>query len=533
MTSTISGPALRSKGGTLTTAAWAAASARSPLAPLPWSAGPPGLGTCCSTSSSAASAIPTSTRPATSGVPRSFPMVPGHEIVGRVREVGSKVTKFKVGDMAGVGCVVDSCRECATCRSGMEQFCEKGAALTYNSTEMDRRTPTQGGYSTRIVVTEHFVLKIPAGLDPAGAAPCCAPGITTYSPLRQWKTKKGDRVGVVGLGGLGSHGESSSRPRWGPRSRCSAPRRPRRPTPAGSARTASRSRRTRSTFKKLAGHFDLIVDTGLRSPRPERLSGPPAHRGHHGHRGRAHRACCRIRVLALCGATRSSPDPRSGAWRRRRRCSTTAAQKKIVSDVEVIPIQKVNEAFERTIKADVRYRFVIDIASLKEGLRPIYSFRRPEDLLELGGRRDLELVVAAVSGLLVSAPAQEDRGVAETVALQVVVLHLADPLHAQGLPREVLARAPPALSPGHALGAVSHLRPVLPGMGGERVLAEGVELLDETPPLRHREGRGHAHVVERARVVVEAEEERAEERPRARACASGSPRRRSPRSARA
>src|SRR3989442_12356295 len=132
-----------------------------------------------------------------------FPMVPGHEIVGRVRQVGREVTKFRPGDLAGVGCFVDSCRECEACRRGLEQFCEKGAAFTYNGTEMDRTTPTYGGYSSQIVVAERYALKVPAGLDLARAAPLLCAGITTYSPLRQWNCKKGDRVGVVGLGGLG------------------------------------------------------------------------------------------------------------------------------------------------------------------------------------------------------------------------------------------------------------------------------------------------------------------------------------------
>ena len=121
----------------------------------------------------------------------TFPMVPGHEIVAAPSRSGPQVTKFKVGDLVGVGCMVDSCRGCATCRRGMEQFCEKGAALTYNSTEMDRKTPTQGGYSTQVVVAEHFVLRIPAGLDPAGAAPLLCAGITTYSPLRQLERQEG------------------------------------------------------------------------------------------------------------------------------------------------------------------------------------------------------------------------------------------------------------------------------------------------------------------------------------------------------
>jgi len=133
----------------------------------------------------------------------TFPMVPGHEIVGRVVKVGASVTRLKEGDLAGVGCLVDSCGDCRPCRDGHEQFCEKGAAMTYNGTEMDRKTPTQGGYSTHVVVTERFVLKVPANLDVKGTAPLLCAGITTYSPLRQAGCKAGDRVGVVGLGGLG------------------------------------------------------------------------------------------------------------------------------------------------------------------------------------------------------------------------------------------------------------------------------------------------------------------------------------------
>ena len=132
-----------------------------------------------------------------------FPMVPGHEIVGRVTRLGGKVTRFKEGDLAGVGCMVDSCRTCRPCSEGLEQFCEKGAAMTYNGTEMDRKTLTYGGYSTQVVVNESFALRVPTNLDLAGTAPLLCAGITTYSPLRQFGCKTGDRVGVVGLGGLG------------------------------------------------------------------------------------------------------------------------------------------------------------------------------------------------------------------------------------------------------------------------------------------------------------------------------------------
>lgn len=136
----------------------------------------------------------------------TYPMVPGHEIVGRVRRVGASVTRVRAGDLVGVGCMVDSCRACTACKEATEQFCDAGCAWTYNATEMDRVTPTHGGYSKRVVVRERFVLKVPANLDPAGAAPLLCAGITTWSPLRQWGVGKGHKVGVVGLGGLGHMG---------------------------------------------------------------------------------------------------------------------------------------------------------------------------------------------------------------------------------------------------------------------------------------------------------------------------------------
>ncbi len=132
-----------------------------------------------------------------------FPMVPGHEIVGRVTRVGAEVKGFKPGDLGGVGCMVDSCRTCPPCQKHLEQFCQKGAAFSYNSTEMDRRTPTYGGYSKQYVCDEAFMLRIAPSLDLASAAPLLCAGITTWSPLRHWKVGKGSRVGVVGLGGLG------------------------------------------------------------------------------------------------------------------------------------------------------------------------------------------------------------------------------------------------------------------------------------------------------------------------------------------
>jgi len=178
-----------------------------------------------------------------------YPMVPGHEIVGRVLEVGPEVTRFKVGDAVGVGCLVDACRHCGACGKGWEQYCENGATYTYNHNDRIDGTRTHGGYSEKVVVAEHFVLKVPDGLDLAGAAPLLCAGITTWSPLRHWNVQAGSRVAIVGLGGLGHMGLSWPRP-WGPRSRCSAARRARKPTPAAWAPTTSSSPPTRRRWPR-------------------------------------------------------------------------------------------------------------------------------------------------------------------------------------------------------------------------------------------------------------------------------------------
>ncbi|MCA9516745.1 MAG: NAD(P)-dependent alcohol dehydrogenase, partial [Myxococcales bacterium] len=189
-----------------------------------------------------------------------FPMVPGHEIVGRVIEVGAGVTRFEPGDLVGVGCMVDSCRSCGQCGAHHEQFCEKGCSWTYNGTEMDRETPTYGGYSTHVVVSEAFVLRVPESLDPAGAAPLLCAGITTWSPLRQWGTKAGDEVAVVGLGGLGhmavklaaAMGANVTMFSTSPGKAADAER-------LGAAGFALST--DPATFERLKGRFDLIIDT--------------------------------------------------------------------------------------------------------------------------------------------------------------------------------------------------------------------------------------------------------------------------------
>jgi len=293
----------------------------------------------------------------------AFPMVPGHEIIGRVARTGARVKRFKKGDLAGVGCMVDSCRDCGPCRRNLEQFCQKGAAFTYNGTEMDRKTPTFGGYSTQVVVDERFTLKVPAGLDPAGAAPLLCAGITTYSPLRQWNCKEGDQVGVVGLGGLGhmavklaasmgaevtvfssSHKKEEDARRLGARA---------------FALTSEEG-----TFGKLVGGLDLIVDTisaphdynqylGLLRPRGTMVVvGVPS-------------APIPVSAFSLIMGNKRLAGSLIGGVAETQEVLDYCAEHAIVSDVEIIPIQKINEAYERMLKGDVRYRFVIDIASLQ------------------------------------------------------------------------------------------------------------------------------------------------------------------------
>ena len=343
--------------------AWAASSAGQPLAPLTIERREPGphdvlidilfCGVCHSDIHQA--------RDEWSGA--IFPMVPGHEIVGRVSQTGKAVTKFAVGDLAGVGCMVDSCRECEPCRHDTEQFCQKGVALTYNGTEMDRSTPTYGGYSTRVVVDERFTLRVPAGLDPAGAAPLLCAGITTYSPLRQWNCKPGDRVGVVGVGGLGhmavklaaSMGAevtvlSSSRAKEADARRLGA--------------HAFELTQEEAVFKKLAGRMDLLINTisvphdynkylGLLRPHGAMvlLGAPPEPTP--------------VSAFSLIVGNKRLAGSLIGGIAETQEMLDYCAAHKIVSDIEVIPIQKINEAYERMLRSDVRYRFVIDIASLR------------------------------------------------------------------------------------------------------------------------------------------------------------------------
>ncbi len=342
--------------------AWGAARAGAPLAPLTISRREPGshdvvldilfCGVCHSDIHQARDEW-------TGGL---FPMVPGHEIVGRVVALGSEAKKFKLGELAGVGCLVDSCRDCGPCTHDLEQFCEKGAAVTYNGTEMDRKTPTFGGYSTRIVVSEAFALRIPEGLDPAGVAPLLCAGITTYSPLRQFGVKPGDRVGVVGLGGLGHMAVKLAASMGAHVTVLSTST-----AKEADARRLGASDFVVTTDGTLASRglkLDLIIDT---------VSAP--------HDYAMYLALLRPRgSMILVGAppTATSLHPFSlimggvslsgsmiGGIAETQEMLDHCAKHGIVSDIEIVPIQRINEAYERVLASDVRYRFVIDMASLR------------------------------------------------------------------------------------------------------------------------------------------------------------------------
>ena len=292
----------------------------------------------------------------------TYPMVPGHEIVGKVTAVGAHVKGFKPGDLAGVGCLVDSCRTCASCKRDLEQFCEKGAAFSYNGTEMDRKTITQGGYSSSIVTDEAFCLRISPKLDLAAAAPLLCAGITTYSPLKHWKTKKGDKVGVVGLGGLGHMAVKIAAAMGAEVTMLSTSK-----AKEADARKLGAQHfgltSDDATFKKLAGHFDLIIDT---------ISAP--------HDYNKYLGLLRVEGTMVLLGVPPEPTPVSafplimgrrslsgsliGGIKETQEMLDFCAEHNIVSEIELIPVQQVNEAYERMLKNDVRYRFVLDMKTL-------------------------------------------------------------------------------------------------------------------------------------------------------------------------
>ena len=298
------------------------------------------------------------------GFPTVYPAVPGHEIVGRVTEVGPDVTRFKVGDLAAVGCMVDSCRECPHCKEGLEQYCDNHATFTYNSPDPHTGGVTFGGYASQIVVTQDFVLRVPESLDPAATAPLLCAGITTYSPLRHWNAGPGKTVGVVGLGGLG-HMAVKFAHAMGAHTVLFT----RTPDKVEDGKRLGADEvvisKDPDAMAAQAGTFDLIIDTVSAAHNLDDYTNLLKVDG----------------TLCLLGAPDSphpSPEVMGLVFRRRSIAGSLidgiaetqemldfCAQHDIVCDIEMIDIQDINAAYERMLKSDVKYRFVIDMASLK------------------------------------------------------------------------------------------------------------------------------------------------------------------------
>ena len=293
-----------------------------------------------------------------------YPVVPGHEIVGRVTATGSKTTRYKAGDLVGVGCLVDACRTCPNCADGLEQYCDNGFVGTYNGRDRVSGENTLGGYSTQIVVDEAFVLRIPDQLDPAAAAPLLCAGITTYSPLRQWGAGPGKKVGIVGLGGLGHMGVKLARA-------------------MGAQVVLFTTSPSKVEDGKRLGAHEVVI-----SKDPEQMA---AHANSFDFILNTVAAqhdlnpflnlLRRDGTLCLVGAPEQdhpSPHVFNLIFKRRRLAGSLiggiaetqemldfCAEHGIVSDIEMIPMQQINGAFDRMLKSDVKYRFVIDMASLK------------------------------------------------------------------------------------------------------------------------------------------------------------------------
>lgn len=293
----------------------------------------------------------------------TYPVVPGHEILGKVTRVGPKVSRFKAGDLAAVGCMVDSCRSCENCKEGLEQFCRKGCVFTYNSEDKHSGGMTYGGYSTKVVVDEAFTLSVPKNLDPARAAPLLCAGITTYSPLRRWGAGKGRKVGVVGLGGLGHMGVKLAHA-MGAHTVLFT-------TSEGKVADAKKLGADEVVISKNedqmaahAGSFDMVLDTVSAD-----------------HDLNAYLNLLKLDGTLVMVGVPPNPQPVAifGLMMPRRQIAGSliggiaetqemldfCGEHKIECDIELIKMQQINEAYERMLKSDVKYRFVIDMASLK------------------------------------------------------------------------------------------------------------------------------------------------------------------------
>jgi uncharacterized zinc-type alcohol dehydrogenase-like protein len=296
--------------------------------------------------------------------PTNYSCVPGHEIIGRVRAVGKAVTKFKVGDIGGVGCMVDSCRTCENCRDDREQNCTRPATYTYNSPDLVLGGHTLGGYSDTMVVSEHFVIRIPPGMDLAATAPLLCAGVTTFSPMRHWKLSAGQRIGVVGLGGLGhmavklavAQGANVTVFTTSPGKVADAKRL--------GAREAVLSTDAEA-MKRLTGSFDLLISTAPRAYPMQpflgvlKLDGTLVNVG-------ALEKLQDVDGPTLVRGRKSIAGSLIGGIAETQEVIDFCAARDIKADVEVIGVQDINKAFDRVVNKDVRYRFVIDMASFDQ-----------------------------------------------------------------------------------------------------------------------------------------------------------------------
>ena len=350
-----------------TTQAFSAASASSPLAPTSIPRRDPGANDVqieilfCGICHSDLHQV----RNEWSAMPTVYPIVPGHEIVGRVTKTGAAARKYKAGDLVGVGCLVGSDRTCPMCKRDLENACAD-MSLTFNSPDKHGTAPvTYGGYSASITVDEHFVLRIPAGLDPAGAAPLLCAGITTYSPLRRARVGKGKKIGIVGLGGLGHMGVKFARA-FGAHTVVFT-------TSPGKKADALRLgadevvvSRNADEMLKHAGSFDFILDTVAVEHDLNAYLALLALDGNLTLVGAPDKPLP-VSAFSLIMGRRSLSGSMIGGLAETQEMLDFCGQHRITADVEVVPMQKVNEAYERLLKADVKYRFAIDMASLKKG----------------------------------------------------------------------------------------------------------------------------------------------------------------------
>jgi uncharacterized zinc-type alcohol dehydrogenase-like protein len=293
-----------------------------------------------------------------------YPVVPGHEIVGRVSKVGSKVKAFKAGDLAGVGCLVDSCRECADCREGLENYCTRGMVFTYNSPDPHTGKQTYGGYSSRIVVDEHFVLRVSDKLNLPAVAPLLCAGITTYSPLRHWKVAAGQKVGIVGLGGLGHMGVKFAHA-FGAQTVLFT-------TSPGKTEDAKRLgaddvviSKNPDEMKRHLNSFDFILNTVAAPHNLDAYIELLKRDGTMCLVGAPDRPHPSPNVTNLIFRRRAIAGSLIGGLQETQEMLDFCAKHNIVCDIEMIPMQQINQAYERMLKSDVKYRFVIDMASIR------------------------------------------------------------------------------------------------------------------------------------------------------------------------